>query len=130
MPSIGKGKFVTVHSRNAHTELSNILDECNIGPVCFHYFIGGPHDAEKLISRGHYFSINHLMLKNRHRDLISSVPRDRILVESDGPFLTKRPWSMVDQVYKELSIIWQIGKSEVDELLANNFRNCRTRSRF
>lgn len=126
LPAIGKGKFVTVHSRNAHTELSNILDYFKIGPVCFHYFIGGPQEAEKLVVKGHYFSINHLMLKNKHRNLIDAVPRDRILVESDGPFLTKQPWSMINQVYNELSNIWRIDKFDVDALLVDNFSKCRT----
>lgn len=125
---IGSGKFVTMHSRDAHDEVSSILDEYNVGPVCFHYFIGGPHDAEKLASKGHYFSINHRMLLSKHRCIIDAVPRERILVETDGPFLTKRPLVMVDQVYDELSKVWLLDKLETEKLLTLNFSNCRTNS--
>lgn len=129
LPMIGSGKFVTIHSRDAHDEVSSILDEYNVGPVCFHYFIGGPHAAEKLVSKGHYFSINHRMLLSKHRSLIEAIPRECILVESDGPFLTKRPLAMMDQVYDELSKIWQIGKFETEERVILNFSKCRTREK-
>lgn len=126
LPAIGNGKFVTMHCRDAHDEVSSILDEFNVGPVCFHYFIGGPYVAEKLVLKGHYFSINHRMLLNKHRSIIEAVPRERILVESDGPFLTKNPLSMVDHVYDELNKVWNTDKFETEELLAINFSRCRT----
>jgi TatD DNase family protein len=126
LPVIGNGKFVTVHSRNAHDEVSSILDEYNFAPVCFHYFIGGPHAAEKLAAKGHYFSINHRMLLNKHRSTIDAVPRDRILIESDGPFLTEHPLLMIDRIYNELSKIWHTDKFETEDILALNFSKCRT----
>jgi TatD DNase family protein len=126
LPAIGSGKFVTVHSKNAHDEVFSLLDEYNVGPVCFHYFIGGPHAAVRIAGKGHYFSVNSRMLKNRHRSTISAIPRERILVESDGPFLTKRPLEMIEQVYDELSKIWETDKFETEKLLALNFSKCRT----
>jgi len=54
------------------------------------------------------------------------VPRDRILVESDGPFLTKRPLSMIEHVYNELSNIWHTDKVETEEIISLNFSRCRT----
>lgn len=126
LPAIGGGKFVTVHSRHAHEQVASILDEFNVGPVSFHYFIGDQRAAQKLVDQGHYFSINHLMLKNKHRYLIDVVPQDRILVESDGPFLTKRPLAMIKHVYDELSKIWHTDMPETEEILAHNFNRCRT----
>lgn len=127
LPIILTGKFVTIHSRNAHEEVSNFLDEYGVGPVCFHYFIGGPHAAEKLASKGHYFSINHRMLLGKHRSIVEAIPRESILVESDGPFLTKSPLSMIDHVYDELSKTWRTGKPETEKLVGQNFNECRTR---
>ena len=126
LPAIGNGKFVTVHSRNAHDEVFNLLDEYHVGPVCFHYFIGGPHAAAGLAAKGHFFSVNSQMLKNKHRSIIDAVPRDRILVESDGPFLTKHPLTMIEHVYNELSKIWHTDEIETEELLSLNFFRCRT----
>jgi len=126
LPAIGNGKFVTVHSRNAHDELSGLLDDYHVGPVCFHYFIGGPQTAARLAAKGHFFSLNSRMLSNKHSRIIDAVPRDHILVESDGPFLTKRPLAMIEHVYNELSKIWHTDKFETEELLALNFCRCRT----
>jgi len=126
LPAIRNGKFVTVHSRNAHQEVDNLLDEYHVGPVCFHYFIGGPNAAAELAAKGHYFSVNNRMMKNRHRSILDTVPRDRILVESDGPFLTKQPLAMIENVYDELSGIWHTDKFETEELIALNFSRCRT----
>ncbi len=127
LPAIGRGKFVTVHSRNAHEEVGYILDEYDVRPVCFHYFIGGPLAAEKLATKGHYFSINHRMLTNKHKSIVEAVPRDRILVESDAPFLTKRPLATIEHVYEDLSKTWNIEKQEAIELIYKNYTSCRTR---
>ena len=126
LPVIGSGKFVTVHSRNAHDDIASLLEEYHVGPVCFHYFIGGPHAAAALATKDHYFSINKHMLRNKQRCLIDAVPRDRILVESDGPFLTKRPLEMIEHIYDELSRIWRTERKETEELLTLNFNRCRT----
>jgi len=126
LPAIGKGKFITVHSRNAHSELARLIDEYRVGPVCFHYFTGGPEAAVELSKTGHYFSINHRMLKSRHRTILEHVTKDKILIESDGPFLTKRPISVVKSIYEELSKIWRIDQNEIQNLIALNFKNCRT----
>jgi TatD DNase family protein len=126
LPVLGSGKFVTVHSRNAHGELSMLIDEYRVRPVCFHYFTGGQQAAVELSRMGHYFSINHRMLTSKHRSILDSVPKEKILVESDAPFLTKRPLAMVKNVYKELCKIWQISQNEIQELIALNFEKCRT----
>lgn len=119
-------KFVTVHSRNAHEELAQLLDDYHIGPVCFHYFIGGPQAAAALAVKGHFFSVNGKMLRNKHRNLIETVNKEHILVESDGPFLTKQPLKMIQYVYDALSSIWQTDKHITEEIISVNFEKCRT----
>ena len=126
LPALRDGKFITIHSRNAHEEVASLLDEYHIGPVCFHYFIGGPQAAAELAAKGHYFSINSSMLRNKHRYLADVVHHDHILVESDGPFLTKRPLTMVEHVYEELSNIWRTDKCVTEEIISLNFARCRT----
>jgi len=127
LPMIGAGKFVSVHSRNANEEVCFLLDEHGIDPVCFHYFTGGVKAAEQLVAKGHYFSVNHRMLRsNKHRRIVGVVPRDRVLVESDGPFLTKRPLAMIENACAELGEIWRTCRAETEDILARNFSRCRT----
>ncbi len=126
LPYLRNGKFVTVHSRNAHEELACLLDDYHVGPVCFHYFIGGTQAAIELTAKGHYFSVNGNMLRNKHRYLIDAVHRDNILVESDGPFLTKQPLTMIGHIYDELGNIWHTDKHVTEEIISLNFGRCRT----
>ncbi len=129
LPFLKNNKFVTVHSRNAHEELAQLLDDYHIGPVCFHYFIGGPQTAGALAVKGHYFSVNVNILRSKHRNLIEAVHRDHILVESDGPFLTNQPLKMIQYVYDELSKIWQTDKYVTEHIISANFEKCRTVSK-
>lgn len=126
LPSIGAGKFVSVHSRDAHKPLAEMLIKHSVGPVCFHYFIGGIDAALQLASAGHFFSVNLRMLKGRHRALLDHVSKEQILVESDGPYLTKRPVRAVQEVYALLGDVWGMREHAVVKLLADNFLRCRT----
>jgi len=126
LPSIGAGKFVSVHSRDAHEPLFEMLSKYSVGPVCFHYFIGGANYAQSLASAGHFFSVNLRMLQGRHRELIDCLPKEKILVESDGPFLSKNPIAVVRKSYQLLGEVWGISENEVAELINSNFLKCRT----
>lgn len=130
LPLIRDGKFVTLHSRNAHNELAMLLDEYSLGPVCFHYFVGSPMDASKLVAKGHYFSINHRMLSTKHQQIIDVLPHNKVLVETDGPFLSKRPITSIREIYEHLSDAWGITITEVEGQLERNFKACRTRKDF
>jgi TatD DNase family protein len=84
------GKILTVHSvRSAPAVLEMI--EAHLPPergtVVLHWFTGSKSDARRAATLGCYFSINAEMTRtDRGRDLIRSLPRDRILTETDGPF--------------------------------------------
>ncbi len=119
-------KFVTVHSREAAPTLLQMLAETGVGPVCFHYFTGGQSVATDAIDAGHFFSFNQRMLKGRQSALFDTVPRDRVLVESDGPFLTKAPTTATKDAYSLIAERWELSLSEVVEIIAQNFKACRT----
>ena len=125
--SFSGGKFVSVHSRKAHQEIVKILEDEGLEPVCFHYFTGGGVEAKEIAEQGHFFSVNRRMLRGRHQDLIRELPKHRILVESDGPFLSKAPLSAVKDTYAQISKIWGMDFSRVETLISNNFENCRTK---
>lgn len=85
------GKIVTIHSvRTAkkvldHLEARLLPDR---GSAILHWFTGTAPEARRAVDLGCYFSINSEMMKStRQRTLIASLPRDRIVTETDGPFL-------------------------------------------
>lgn len=67
------------------------------------------------------------MLSGKHNYLIEVIPRERIIVETDGPFLTKKPIETIDDVYIRLSKAWNMDISEIEYLVWENFNECRTK---
>ena len=96
------GKILTIHSlRSAPAVLDMIETHLprDRGAVVLHWFTGSKSDARRAAALGCYFSINAEMTKtDRGRELITNLPRDRILTETDGPFTQAgcRPSEPVD----------------------------------
>ncbi|RRH91092.1 TatD family deoxyribonuclease [Mesorhizobium tamadayense] len=57
------------------------------GTVVLHWFTGSKSEARRAATLGCYFSVNAEMTRSdRGRSLVSDLPIDRILTETDGPF--------------------------------------------
>jgi TatD DNase family protein len=84
------GKVLTVHSvRSAKLVLDLVESHLprDRGQIVLHWFTGSKSEARRAVDLGCYFSINGAMLRNdRGRDLVSSLPSDRLLTETDAPF--------------------------------------------
>ncbi|MGN8113976.1 Qat anti-phage system TatD family nuclease QatD [Labrys sp. 22185] len=84
------GKILTVHSVRSVPAVLDMIEAhlpCERGRVVLHWFTGSKSDARRAAALGCYFSINAEMTRtDRGRDLIRTLPRDRILTETDGPF--------------------------------------------
>jgi TatD DNase family protein len=85
------GKVLTIHSVRAATPVLDMLEEHlpqGRGTAVLHWFTGTKAEARRAIELGCYFSINIEMLKNeRHAGLITGLRQDRLLTETDGPFV-------------------------------------------
>lgn len=85
-----KKKIVSVHSRKAEKELFTILKDFKIENVIFHWYSGPLNLIDDIVNEGYYFSINEAMtLSESGRRIISKIPTDRILTESDAPYNSK-----------------------------------------
>lgn len=84
------GKIITVHSvRAAKAVLDHVEAHMPKGNNCvvLHWFTGTKSEAARALDMGCYFSINGMMLKTeRATALIRTLPIERILSETDGPF--------------------------------------------
>ncbi|MCE8000535.1 MAG: TatD family deoxyribonuclease [Rhodobiaceae bacterium] len=84
------GKILSVHSvRCAKVVLDMIEAKLPIGTgrVVLHWFTGSASEARRAAEMGCFFSVNAAMLrKEKSRKLVESLPEDRILTETDGPF--------------------------------------------
>jgi TatD DNase family protein len=82
-----KNKIISVHSRMAEMELLDLLIEHKIENVIFHWYSGPIKLIPLIIEQGYYFSINEAMtLSANGNKIISAIPKERILTESDAPY--------------------------------------------
>ncbi|QOZ73842.1 Qat anti-phage system TatD family nuclease QatD [Bradyrhizobium arachidis] len=84
------GKILTIHSVRAAKVVIDMIEALlppTRGVPVLHWFTGSKSDAARAAKLGMYFSINREMLRNeRHRSTVMSLPLDRLLTETDGPF--------------------------------------------
>jgi TatD DNase family protein len=84
------GLPLVVHVRDAWEPILRLLDEGSSERVVLHCFTGDEHLARECAARGWYLSFagNVTYPKNAHlRAAAGAVPLDRVLVETDSPFL-------------------------------------------
>ena len=88
-------RTLVIHDRDAHDDVLRILDEEGVPPrTVMHCFSGDADFARACVERGAYLSFaGTVTFKNADslRDALRVTPRDRILVETDAPFLTPTP---------------------------------------
>lgn len=86
---------VIVHDREAHGDsLAIVLEHPRVRGV-FHCFSGSPEMAAELLKRGWYLGFDGpITYKNakRARSVAAITPLDRIVVETDAPYLTPVPF--------------------------------------
>jgi TatD DNase family protein len=89
------GKTLVVHDRDAHEDVLRILEEQGAPErVVMHCFSGDAAFARACLDRGFWLSFaGTVTFKNAAylREALVIAPRDRILVETDAPYLTPMP---------------------------------------
>jgi TatD DNase family protein len=87
------GLPLVIHSRDADDDMARILEEetgKGTFPAVLHCFTGGPDLARRAIALGHFISFTGILtFKNSSalRAIAAELPPDRILVETDSPYL-------------------------------------------
>lgn len=88
-------KALMIHDRDAHADVLEVLDDEGIPDrTVMHCFSGDADFAKECVDRGAFLSFaGTVTFKNAAnlREALLVTPRDRILVETDAPFLTPSP---------------------------------------
>ena len=127
-------KALIVHSRNAEKETLDILSseyKNKQFKILMHCFTGSKSFAHKLLDIGCYFSASGIITFKKNKDLVDtfkSIPNDRILVETDSPYLSPEPVrgkinepSNLIHTIKYLSKIKAESEKSIDSLTTKNF---------
>ena len=122
-----------IHSRDAEEETFDILNDYkdqNL-KILMHCFTGSKKFAKKLLDFNTFFSASGIItFKNAKelQDTFKFLPSDKILIETDSPFLApvpnrgkKNEPSFINFTAAKLAEIRNIDKSELIKLTTNNF---------
>lgn len=115
-----------IHSRSAHADLVRVLQVYREEPLrgVFHSFVGTPDEAAELLSFEHFaLGINGIVTFKKSdlpATLSAAVPVQRLVLETDSPYLAPVPWrgkrnesSYLPQVVRKLSEIYTLSDEEV-----------------
>lgn len=125
------GKVLSVHSVRAGKAVLDML-EANLPPargkVVLHWFTGSASEARRAAELGCYFSVNEQMLANDAKvELVRSLPRDRLLTETDGPFTQAglRPAEPIDvgRAVDTLAQALRMPRADTTALILGNLRS-------
>jgi TatD DNase family protein len=90
------GLSLVIHTRDAWQDTFDVLDAEGMPEnTIIHCFSGGPDEARQCLDRGAYLSFSGIVtFKNAHelREAALLCPADRLLVETDSPFLAPVPF--------------------------------------
>ena len=124
---------IVVHSRDACQDTLNTLKE-NLDKLkngfLMHCFSESKETAKEIIKMGGYFSFGGaITFKNSKKgEVLREIPIDRILVETDAPYLTPTPFrgqinepKNVVYTYQKIAEIYNISVDELKIKVANNF---------
>ena len=119
-----------VHNRDAHGDTLSILKEHRPENAIIHCFSGSPEMAKELTKMGYYISFaGAVTFKNARSlpDAVKVVPIDRLLVETDSPYLTPEPFrgkrndpTLVSYTARKIADILEISYEELAKITYEN----------
>jgi TatD DNase family protein len=123
---------VVVHSREAKADTLRILEESEVNRGVMHCFSGDVDMAAKALSMGLHISIaGPITFRNasRLKEVARMVPDERLLVETDAPYLTPEPFrgrrnepAYVVHVAQELADLRGVSPRDIDRITTLNAR--------
>lgn len=129
-------KPLIIHTRDAASDTIRLLQQENASEVggVMHCFSEGWDVAKQALDLGFYISFSGIItFKNAQnlRDVAKKVPLDRLLIETDSPYLAPAPFrgkpnhpGLVKYVALTLSEIHQMPYETIARLTSDNFYRC------
>lgn len=122
------GKPVIVHSRKAEARMLEVLREEGVTRVDWHCFGGKVKLGSRIAQEpGHFLSIPaNARRSESFRKLLAELPRDRVLLETDCPYLgpDREAWNEPKNVAVTRTLaaeLWGVAEERVADQLADNF---------
>lgn len=133
---------VIIHTRDAENDTINIIhDEMDKGSFkgLIHCFTGTIELAKKALDYGLYISISGIVTFKKAsslQDIVKQLPLDRLLIETDAPFLAPEPYrgkrnepAYIKYTAEFIANLKNISVQEVADQTTNNFFDLFTKVR-
>lgn len=127
------GKPMIIHTRDAKVDTIKIMDEEKANAGVMHCFSEDWETAQAALDLGFYISFSGIVTfksADALREVAKQIPADRILVETDSPYLTPvpnrgKPNSPAYTYYvaEKLAEIRGVSVNEIAQTTTNNFKN-------
>lgn len=114
-------KPVIIHCVRAYNEIfAYRLGSKHNKPWVIHWYNASLEMGEQLISKNFYLSFGHMLFneKSKANEAFSSLPENRILLETDDAGIT------IDEVYQQASLLRGKNMVELEKQIGMNFINC------
>jgi TatD DNase family protein len=128
------GLPLVIHAREADDDIARVLEEESAKgafPFVLHCFTSGPDLARRGLALGGYISFSGVVTFKKSealRDIALGVPPDRLLVETDAPYLAPEPYrgktnepAYVVKTAARLAALRGLRESEMARLTTDNF---------
>ena len=121
---------VIVHEREAHEDGMKIVEEFPEVHGVFHCYSGSAEMAKVLVKKGWYVGFTGVLtFKNARRALeaAAAVPRDRVVIETDCPYMSPEPFrgkrndpGKLYRMAEALAVLWGITPEEAQAITFEN----------
>lgn len=122
------GRILTIHSRNAAMEVMDALElHKGFGVAILHWFSGTKKELARAVGMDCWFSVGSAMVSGaKGRELVSLMPPERVLTETDGPFAKVRGQVLApaqcEVVVQHLSQAWGVSAESASDQIFKNLR--------
>ncbi|HEX5133139.1 MAG TPA: TatD family hydrolase [Candidatus Krumholzibacteria bacterium] len=126
-----KNKPIVIHCRDAFNEvLEALAAEGTSYRGIFHAFSGTPEEARKIFDLGFHVGIGGVITYRNARlsETVATIPLEKIVLETDSPYLTPHPWrgkrnepSFVSHVARTIARVRGISLAEVARVTTENY---------
>lgn len=124
------GLPVAIHDRDAHGDTLDIIKQQGVTEGILHCFSGSPEMANEVLKQGLYIAIGGVVtFKNAKKmvDVVKNIPMDRLLIETDLPYLTPEPFrgkrnesAYLKYVVEKIAQIKGLPEYEIANITTNN----------
>jgi TatD DNase family protein len=122
---------VVIHSREAIDDTLEIMRRFPGVRAVFHCFTGTADEAERILADGYWISFTGPVTYKKNdalRDVVRRVPMDRLMVETDAPYLSPEPMrgqktnepALVMYTAAKVAEVKGMGLDELDRVTTEN----------